>query len=64
MTGHAPKEFVKDMTDQLKKGNTFMLPTENANKVAQELKKRFGLPYWQMAVSATGNFNFLIFRRK
>ncbi|MBD8006283.1 aspartate aminotransferase family protein [Bacillus norwichensis] len=53
MTGHAPEGAVPAITERIQNGVTFMLPTEDAIWVGKELKKRFGLPYWQVAISAT-----------
>lgn len=53
MTGHAPNVTVTAMTAQAEKGITLMLPTENAIWVGEELARRFGLPYWQFALTAT-----------
>lgn len=53
MTGHAPDPSVEAVIDRVKKGITFMLPTEDAIYVGEELQQRFGLPYWQFATSAT-----------
>jgi len=38
-------------------GVTFMLPTEDALWVGEELQRRFGLAYWQMALTATDGVN-------
>lgn len=53
MTGHSPEPTVKAIRDQVGKGLTAMLPTEDAVVVSTELVKRFGLPLWQFTVSAT-----------
>ena len=53
MTGHSPKETVKAIKKQLKRGMTAMLPTEDAVIVGKDLTARFGLPLWQFTVSAT-----------
>src|SRR6476619_8599464 len=37
-----------------------MLPTEDAVWVGEELARRFGLPYWQFAVTATDANRFAI----
>jgi glutamate-1-semialdehyde 2,1-aminomutase len=37
-----------------------MLPTEDAIWVGEELKRRFGLPYWQIAMTATDANRFAI----
>ncbi|NWF70964.1 MAG: aspartate aminotransferase family protein [Chloroflexi bacterium] len=60
MTGHAPPAAVEAISAQLRRGVTFMLPTENALWVGEELKRRFGLPYWQMALTATDANRFSI----
>lgn len=53
MTGHSPEATVKAIREQVSKGLTAMLPTEDAVVVSNELVKRFGLPLWQFTVSAT-----------
>jgi len=53
MTGHSPDVVVDFVSKQLNNGITYMLPNENAIWVGEDLKRRFGLPYWQVAVSAT-----------
>ncbi|HEX3218751.1 MAG TPA: aspartate aminotransferase family protein [Candidatus Limnocylindria bacterium] len=53
MTGHAPQETVEAMAAQARRGLTLMLPTEDAAWVGEELARRFGLPYWQFALTAT-----------
>lgn len=53
MTGHSPEPTVKAIREQVGKGLTAMLPTQDAVVVSNELVKRFGLPLWQFTVSAT-----------
>jgi glutamate-1-semialdehyde 2,1-aminomutase len=60
MTGHAPSESMQPIIDRLQKGVTFMLPTEDALTVGEELQKRFGLPYWQIAMTATDANRFVL----
>jgi len=60
MTGHAPGATVAAVTRQLGRGITHMLPTEDAVAVGEELQRRFGLPYWQFALSATDANRFSI----
>ncbi|HLF02559.1 MAG TPA: aspartate aminotransferase family protein [Anaerolineales bacterium] len=60
MTGHAPLATVEAIAAQAAKGLTYMLPTENAIWVGEELKRRFGLPYWQIAMTATDANRFSI----
>lgn len=60
MTGHAPQATVEAMIAQLRKGLTFMLPGEDAIWVGEELARRFGLPYWQIAMTATDANRFVL----
>ena len=53
MTGHSPKPTVDAISNQLAKGMTAMLPTDDAVAVSRELARRFHLPLWQFTVSAT-----------
>ena len=53
MTGHSPEATVAAIREQVSKGITAMLPTEDAAIVSGLLKERFGLPKWQFTVSAT-----------
>ncbi len=60
MTGHAPDATVRAIAERASKGNTFMLPTEDALWVSAEMARRFGLPYWQFALTATDANRFVI----
>jgi glutamate-1-semialdehyde 2,1-aminomutase len=60
MTGHSPFATVKAVEEQMKRGITLMLPTEDSIFVAEELQQRFGLPYWQFALTATDANRFAI----
>jgi glutamate-1-semialdehyde 2,1-aminomutase len=60
MTGHAPPAAVAVIKAQLDRGTTFMLPTEDALAVSAELARRFGLPAWQLAMTATDANRFVI----
>src|SRR3990172_9255861 len=60
MTGHAPAPVVRAVAEQASRGLTYMLPTEDAAWVAEELSRRFGLPYWQVALTATDANRFAI----
>jgi glutamate-1-semialdehyde 2,1-aminomutase len=53
MTGHAPDAVQPAILEQLSKGITTMLPSEDALWVAEEFQRRFGLKYWQFALTAT-----------
>jgi glutamate-1-semialdehyde 2,1-aminomutase len=60
MTGHAPGAAVAAIKAQLDRGITFMLPTEDALAVSAELSRRFGLPSWQLAMTATDANRFVL----
>ncbi len=60
MTGHSPFATVKAVEEQMKRGITLMLPGEDAIFVAEELQRRFGLKYWQFALTATDANRFSI----
>ena len=51
MAGHSPEPTMRTI-GQIE-GITTMLPTEDAAWVGAELARRFGLPYWQFALTAT-----------
>jgi glutamate-1-semialdehyde 2,1-aminomutase len=53
MTGHSPGPTVAAVREQVGRGITAMLPTEDSVAVAEELRRRFGLPLWQFTLSAT-----------
>lgn len=53
MTGHSPAPTVAAVREQVARGITVMLPTEDAALVAEELSRRFGLPQWQFTLTAT-----------
>ena len=53
MTGHSPDATVAAIREQVGKGITAMLPTQDAAIVSAELARRFSLPLWQFTVSAT-----------
>jgi len=60
MTGHSPSATVSAIEQQIRRGITLMLPSEDAIWVGEELQKRFGLPYWQFALTATDANRFSI----
>ena len=60
MTGHSPSATVSAVQQQVGRGITLMLASEDAIYVAEELQKRFGLPYWQFALTATDANRFSI----
>jgi glutamate-1-semialdehyde 2,1-aminomutase len=60
MTGHSPDVVADVIAKRAREGITLMLPTEDSVWVADELKRRFGLPYWQFALTATDANRFAI----
>jgi len=60
MTGHSPEATVRAVSEQAGRGITLMLPSEDALWVGQELTRRFGLPRWQFALTATDANRFAI----
>lgn len=53
MCGHGHPAVVEAMARQARVGTSLMLPTGDAEWVGQELKRRFGLPYWNLTTSAS-----------
>ena len=53
MAGHSPAPTARAVAEQIGRGVTLMLPTEDAAVVAEELGRRFGLPAWQFTLTAT-----------
>ena len=60
MTGHSPEIVAEAVARRAKEGITLMLPTEDAIFVGEDLKRRFGLPYWQFTLTATDANRFSI----
>jgi len=60
MTGHSPDATVKAINEQVQKGITLMLPYEDVIWVGEELQRRFALPHWQFALTATDANRFAL----
>jgi len=60
MTGHSPDATVTAIQEQIQKGITLMLPYEDVIWVGEELQRRFKLPYWQFALTATDANRFVL----
>lgn len=60
MAGHTPAATHAAVRAQLDRGVTFMLPTEDAVAVSAELARRFGLRFWQFALTATDANRFVL----
>jgi glutamate-1-semialdehyde 2,1-aminomutase len=55
MAGHAPEPTVRAVTERIgvKGGITTMMPSVDAEWVAAELSRRFGMPLWSYSLTAT-----------
>jgi glutamate-1-semialdehyde 2,1-aminomutase len=60
MTGHSPAIVAAAVSQRAKQGITTMLPSEDALWVGEDLQKRFGLSFWQFALTATDANRFAI----
>jgi glutamate-1-semialdehyde 2,1-aminomutase len=60
MTGHSPPATAAAVAVRAAHGITLMLPTEDASRVGEELARRFGLPRWQFALTATDANRFAL----
>ena len=60
MTGHAPVAVADTVAAQAARAITTMLPSSDAPVVGEALRECFGLPLWQMTLSATDANRFAI----
>ena len=60
MTGHALPQVAEAVHRRALDGLTTMLPSPDAAWVGAELARRFGLPRWQMAMTATDANRFVL----
>jgi len=60
MTGHALPSVAEALAERAQHGFTTMLPSSDASWVGAELARRFGLPRWQLAMSATDANRFAL----
>jgi glutamate-1-semialdehyde 2,1-aminomutase len=60
MTGHALPEVADVVCERARTGITTMLPSPDAVRVGEELTRRFGLPRWQLAMTATDANRFAL----
>ena len=60
MAGHSPAATVSAVRDQVARGITAMLPSEDGIWVAEELARRFGVAKWQFTLTATDANRFTI----
>lgn len=60
MFGHSPAPVAAALAEQAGNGLTTMLPGEDAVLCGELLAERFGLPYWQVATTATDANRFVL----
>lgn len=60
MFGHSPAPVADAIRKQAKRGLTYMLPNSDALAVGTLLSERFGLPYWQVATTASDANRFAL----
>ena len=60
MSGHSPPAVAIAIAAQARRGITLMFPSEDAVWVGEELQRRFGLRYWQFALTATDANRFSV----
>lgn len=51
--GYAPEAVVRAVSERVAAGSQFLLPTEDAVRVAEELARRWTMPKWQFTLSAS-----------
>jgi glutamate-1-semialdehyde aminotransferase len=51
--GYSPEPVVKAVSERIALGPQFLMPTEDAIVVAEELARRWALPKWRFTLSAT-----------
>ncbi|MFP8835249.1 transaminase [Hydrogenophaga sp. XSHU_21] len=60
MFGHSPAPLAQAIASQAAQGLTCMLPSTLARAVGEGLQRVFGLPVWQMALSASDANRFVL----
>ncbi len=60
MFGHSPAPLAKAIAAQAARGLTCMLPASNAVAVGESLQRVFGLPMWQLAITASDANRFVL----
>jgi len=58
--GHSPKPVVEAIRSKASSGIASMMPTEDCIYVGEELARRFGLPYWQVYMTASDANRFAL----
>lgn len=60
MFGHSPAPVAEAIARQAARGLTCMLPADNTPAVGELLAQRFGLPQWQLALTASDANRFVL----
>ncbi|MGL4409563.1 MAG: aspartate aminotransferase family protein [Zoogloea sp.] len=60
MFGHSPAPVAAAIARQAARGLTTMLPSEDAAPAGRLLAERFGLPFWQLATTASDANRFVL----
>ena len=60
MFGHSPAPLAQALAEQAARGLTCMLPAEHTPDVGSLLAETFGLPMWQMALTASDANRFVL----
>jgi glutamate-1-semialdehyde 2,1-aminomutase len=60
MFGHSPPAVARALAQQAARGFTTMLASTDAAWIGEELARRFGLPLWQFAMTASDANRFLL----
>ncbi|MDX8498485.1 aspartate aminotransferase family protein [Mesorhizobium sp. VK4C] len=60
MLGHSPPPVARAIRRQAGRGLTYMLPSDDALAIGPLLQQRFGMPYWQIATTATDANRFAL----
>lgn len=60
MFGHSPAPVARAIRRQAGRGLTYMLPSEDALVLGRLLEAHFGLPFWQIATTATDANRFAL----
>ena len=60
MFGHSPPAVARALAQQAARGFTTMLASTDATWIGEELARRFGLPLWQFAMTASDANRFLL----
>ncbi len=60
MFGHSPEPVARAIAAQAAQGLTYMLPTADILAIGEKLTAMFGLPFWQIATTASDANRFVL----